>query len=188
MQKMTHTLFAAMLVIAALAVNAGAAVVTLAPGDEITNGTIEGTGNFNPKADDVEGWLNLDFDLTSCYKDESDGEEGNLAGSYSTDIDFNSDPSGGTISWDGGDKVDGIAYLIVKNGNHAPYWYVFDISVPGEWDGMMDIELSGFWPQGGAISHVEIVCGPSHEIPTPAALPAGLALLGLAAMRRRRNG
>lgn len=189
MLKMIYTPLAALIVLAAVTTHANAAVVTLSPGDEITNGTIEGTGNFNPKADDVEGWLNLNFDLTACYKDESDGEEHSLAGSYSTDINFNADPSGGTISYDGGPKVDGSAYLVVKNGNHADFWYVFDISVPGKWDGMMDIELSGFWLQGGAISHVEIFCGPGgdNEIPTPAALPAGLAMLGLAAVRRRRN-
>ena len=75
------------------------------------------------------------------YKDNYGGsEEGSLSGSYKTTYSSTSDA---IITYEGGDIVGPTAYLLVKDGNGQPGWYLFDLT---GWDGKEDIVLSGFWP------------------------------------------
>jgi hypothetical protein len=123
---------------------------------------------------------------TEQYKQNVGGsEEKPLAGSYETTFSNTpSDPSAAEIVWTGGSFLTGQMYLFVKDGNNYPAWYLFDLTAL-EWDGRETLELSGFWPGRGAISHVSFFGGVS-SVPEPATLSLlGLGLFGLAAIRRR---
>ncbi len=130
---------------------------------------------------------------TELYKDDvGGGESGSLAANYETQY-FNTpgDPSEADISYVGGAIVDPNAWLLVKDGNHDPAWYLFDLTSLG-WDGMDILELENFWPGNGAISHVTLYGGDGGGGPNPAVTePAvlGLALAGLGGIlwMRRRN-
>lgn len=123
------------------------------------------------------------------YKqDAGGGESGVLAPDYSTS--FNDDLSGGTISWDGPNYITGPAYLLVKDGKQVPAWYLFDLKDTSNWDGMETLELSGFWPGNGSISHVSLWGYTYTAIPEPASMAvwgifATVGTMG-AAWRRRR--
>lgn len=135
--------------------------------------------------------------LALVYKSNVDGipaEEGNAAAYYSTIFDLTpNDPSKATITWDGPTNaiVCPDCYLVVKDGNQNPAQYVYDIS---SWNGVEAIELSGFWPAQGAISHVAIFNNPGEgggtvgmipEADTYALLLVGLGLVGFAVRRKR---
>ena len=118
-------------------------------------------------------------DLVLLYKaDAEDGggvvESGAFAGSYDTV--FNSDRSGATISGGPG-IVCGTCYLVIKDGNHDPGYYFFDLGAAG-WDGVQTITLAGFWPNDGSISHVSIWGTSVPEPGTLSLLGAGLLLAG----------
>jgi len=122
-------------------------------------------------------------------------EEGNAAAYYSTSFLPAGEPDSATITWNG--PTYGIAcpscYLVVKDGMvGSPKQYVFGL---GNWNGIETINLSGFWPDQGAISFVAIYNNYSAEdgggtiaaIPEPetyAMLLAGLGLVGFAARRK----
>jgi hypothetical protein len=120
---------------------------------------------------------------TEQYKQNAGGsEEKPLAGSYQTT--FNGDLSGGSIAFTGGAYLAGQMFLFVKDGNHNPAWYLFDLDELG-WNGQETLTLRNFWPEGGAISHVSLFGGFS-TVPEPATLSLlGIGLFGLAALRRR---
>lgn len=127
------------------------------------------------------------------YKQNVGGsEEGPFANFYTTE--FNTDVSAGTITWDGDAYIKGEPlYLLVKDGRNNPAWYLFrlndfDLTAPfgPYWDGKGDINLSGFWPGNGGISHVSIY-GKTTSAPEPATLILlGMGLLGIAGIRRRK--
>jgi hypothetical protein len=130
---------------------------------------------------------------TELYKMESGtggSESGALANNYTTA--FNGDLSGATITWDGGDYVGQPAYLLVKDGNQEPAWYLFDLTgantPPGTipaWDGQETLSLSGFWPDNGAISHVSLYG--THSVPEPTTmLLFGSGILFVGAFGRKR--
>jgi hypothetical protein len=161
--------------------------LTISPGDEIFSGL---TGVSSHNQNDIDNWLETTFepDLVELYKnDVDDGESGSLLGSYDTSF-FNEpdDPSEALIEYMGGPNITA-AYLLVKDGNHSPYWYLFDLTADGlDWDGMEDLELSGFWTGRGAISHVALY-GEAVSVPEPATLLLlGVGLVGIAGVSRRK--
>lgn len=127
--------------------------------------------------------LSNDGSLSLLYKANVGGpEEGTFAGSYNTVFNFErtGDAAGGTISFTGGASIScPSCYLAVKDGNINPRYYFFDIS---SWNGTETINLNGFWPGRGAISHVSIWGTPSAGVPEPSSLlllGAGLAGAGI---------
>ena len=112
-------------------------------------------------------------------------ETGPFQASYETDF-FSSptDPSGATIRYVSGPTIETPEiYLLVKDGNHIPYAYLFDISL---WDGMANLELTGFWRQQGAISHVSIYTRETAQVPDGGVtlMLLGMSLSGIVLARR----
>jgi hypothetical protein len=130
------------------------------------------------------------------YKvDASTGtDQESLASAYETT--FTADASGATIS-----QVEGQAsvdcsvscFLLVKDGNHAPFAYLFLLSLGWDdrethrnyptpdnigwatagggpsWDGIADLELRNFWSGEGEISYVALYSASVSAVPVPAA-------------------
>ncbi|HPQ45064.1 MAG TPA: PEP-CTERM sorting domain-containing protein [Syntrophales bacterium] len=149
-----------------------------------------GTSPVNPQAADIPGLVGYSGTLTELYKQDVDGgESGPFASSYSTEF-FNTptDPEDATITYMSGPSITGDPlYLLVKDGNHDPIWYIFDLS---SWNGTETIYLEDFWAPtttsagNGSISHVALY-GPT-SIPEPFTLILlGIGLVGIAGIRRR---
>lgn len=142
-------------------------------------------------------YTDLDFGYKQNVGDASD--TGFYADFYTTVFSNDPlDPADALITWDGPDFFDcPTCILIVKDGNQTPAQYLFDL---GSWDGQESIQMTGFWPNQGAISHVEIWSGGSSNgggggstgngVPEPGILAlVGIGLLGQAMLmgqRRRR--
>ena len=187
--KTLNTLALTTIVAVGMTFNAGALSLTPASGSLVA----QGTDPVNPDADDMED-ITGSSPLTLVYKNDQkngdpDGEEeGSFAGSYTTTYSNTADdPEDATIEYDGGPSISGNPiYLLVKDGAaHDPVWYVFDIS---GWNGTDTIELTGFWPQQGAISHVSIYTGGGGtQVPDAGSTLAllGLALTSIGVLRRK---
>jgi hypothetical protein len=183
-------------VLGSMALSAQAAVINLDPtspgiigGDTLTPPT--GAANCEPGCVyDAFGLAN-DGSLELLYKaDVGSGDSGDFADSYNTVFSNTAnDPSDATISYILGQPaiVCPSCYLAIKDGNATPSYYFYDLS---GWDGVSDIVLTGFWPNGGAISHVSIwgLEQPQFDVAEPATLGLlGLSLLGFGLARRRRS-
>jgi hypothetical protein len=96
-----------------------------------------------------------------------------------------SDPQNALIDYISGPSISGFdeVYLYVKDGNQDPAFYIFDIST---WNGTADLDLQGFWPGNGAISHVAIYAGGTTSVPDGGAtlVLLGTALAGLGVVRK----
>ena len=99
---------------------------------------------------------------TEVYKQDvgAGSDSGSFASSYTTAF-FNTpgDPMDATITYVGAPApaiTTDPVYLLVKDGNATPAWYLFNIS---NWNGTESIVMTNFWPAGGAISHVALQVG-----------------------------
>ena len=177
-------------IISALLMSAYAQAVPLmlSPGGQAFDGDACGS-DCGPGSSEILDWLNANvegFDSSNeLYKSDEDGDafgddSGPFADDYTTEF-MNSigDPMDAIISLNRGGGISLANWLLVKDGNNSPVWYLFDIS---GWDGLMDISLTGFWPDNGAISHVAI-----YGIPEPGTLALFGIGLALAAFSRRRK-
>lgn len=145
---------------------------------EITPATLQQwTGDQNNQSQINTAIAPIIGSAGQLYKQNVGGsEEGSLAGSYETTFSNTSnDPQDALIHYVGGPIVGGTAWLLVKDGNQSPAWYLFKLT---DWDGMEDLVLKGFWPANGAISHVTLY---GEEEPGRSVPDAGstLALLGV---------
>ncbi|MDR4521409.1 MAG: PEP-CTERM sorting domain-containing protein [Nitrosomonas sp.] len=131
--------------------------------------------------------------LSLLYKSDVSGssgigsDSGSFAASYNTTFSgTQSDPSNALIDYiSGASIVCPDCYLAIKDGNHAPTYYFYDLA---SWNGTDDIVLRDFWPKKGAISHVSIWGAPSTNIPEPGiVLLLGIGLLGLLFTARRQQ-
>jgi PEP-CTERM motif len=136
----------------------------------------------------------FDPDLVDIYTQNVGGAEtGSVAGSYTTTFSNTAgDPEDALIEYVGGPIADA-DYLLVKDGNASPAWWLFNISA---WNGTDDLELINFWAAGtpgtddarGAISHVTLYGGTTTQVPEPMTLSLlGVGLLAFGFTRRRLN-
>jgi len=169
-------------VLFAIALNTAAfANFIVTPGGEIAQGPETSQSQIDA--------ILLSFGISSeVYKDEVGGSEyGSFADDYTTEY-FNSslDPKDALITWDGPDFINDPGFLLVKDGNHSPGWYLFDI---GGWNGQETLQLDNFWPRSGAISHVTLY-EDKEAVPEPATMilfGTGLAGFAGAALRKKKK-
>jgi hypothetical protein len=111
-------------------------------------------------------------------------ESGSAAAWYETTFDPAGDPEDADITHvTGQPSIGGIPiFLLVKDGNQEPAWYLFNIS---DWNGTETIEVRNFWPQQGGISHVTIYGGTSVPDGGVTLMLLGCALVGVETLRRR---
>jgi len=168
--------------------NASADPLSLTPADT----SCKTNDNTNLSGDALYKILDNCFDvdlstLSLLYKAEvPTGESGPFATSYQTTFtNTSSDPENALIQYVGGAAIGCMeCYLVVKDGNHYPAQYFFDLSLFG-WNGTQTLDLTKFWPQGGAISNVAI-WGSPRQVPEPSTLLLLGSGVTLAFLRRRR--
>lgn len=174
-----------LLAVAALLVSAQAQALLITPSDCGTTFVCE-TGT-ETSTSIINAYIESTYGVNELYKSNvGGGDEGAFAGDYTTTFTNSaSDPSDASIAFTGTDSIScPDCYLLVKDGNHSPAWYLFDIS---SWDGTETIDLRGFWPDGGAISHVSIYGDGDRNVPEPGVLALlAVGLLGLGLRSRRK--
>lgn len=152
---------------------------SLIPGPACEDTTACGENNTK----DIRTFIEDEYSVLELYKSEvDDGESGAFAGFYDTSFSNSLEGSSDALITFTGDEGESIncpdCYLLVKDGNHEPAWYLFDIGI---WKGAVDIYLTGFRPDNGTASHIAIY-GAERNIPEPgtlALLGLGLAFMGV---------
>lgn len=200
MKKMTVTLVALFSALVLFGMTASAGALTIIPGistpwDAISKNSTYDDGNGqwsgsdidklitkqgettgwdplfpnNPEAGDISHITGTSFSGSQLYKldfpEESEYEEFLIAIGQIHPFNY-ADP----------------IYLIVKDGNQIPIWYLFDLKTLG-WNGKEEIKGEGFWEGNGAISHIAVYGTPVPEPTTMLLL--GLGLVGLAGVGRK---
>jgi hypothetical protein len=171
----------ALVLLLGLAQNALALEIT--PADKFAQGEETSNGGAITEAEAA-----CSCDLVGAYKQDVGGpESGPLATSYSTSFaNSPSDPSEFTITYTGGPVVQPVRWLLVKDGNSDPAWYLFNLSTLG-WNGTDVVHGTGFWPGKGAVSHVELFTT-NQQVPEPTSLLLlGAGLLALSLLYRSRQ-
>ena len=137
--------------------------------------TATATGN-QTSTNDINTIVEGLCSCTESYKQNvGGGESGALAGSYNTTFaNSPTDPAEFTITYTGGITAGVITYLLVKDGNQTPAWYLYQLNGTGGlgWTGTDTIFGSNFWPDQGAVSHVSLY-GPTGTGPGPGPGPGG---------------
>jgi hypothetical protein len=180
--KMLMTVLCMAFMVLGMISSASALTITPTTGSPWT-----GSETKNLSATVVAGKVSYIGPLFVLYKqDVDDGrEEGLFASSYITTFSPMPDPKGAEIKYVSGPYISvSPLYLYVKDGNHFPAWYIFELSALS-WNGTETIVLEDFWTNGGAISHVTILGG-TTSVPEPAMLLLlGLGLVGVAGIGRK---
>jgi hypothetical protein len=173
-----------------LAFSGYANALSITPGTSyLTSGTDTSQSAINSAINSILGASTLLYS-SEVQQSGPPTEAGALMNSYETTFSNTAnDPADALIQYTGGTIVGGHQFLLVKDGDvnahpGIPSWYLFDLTALG-WDGMADLALTGFWPNGGAISHVSLY-GTSAPVPEPATmLLLGSGILGLAGFRKK---
>ena len=197
----------ALMVVAVFAGNVSAAIVVITPTTEVKwTGDATGMGGNNGIYAELKDNHNIVLSNADIqYKADAPSEEdGPFQDFYSTAFNASNDPHTAVISWDGPAWLAGAQYLLVKNGNSTPAWYLFDLQdlrdvlvddtvvANYQWDGKDTLRIENFWPNTegteGRISHVAIFGG-THAIPEPTSLAiwAVIAAGGAAVAARKRR-
>lgn len=187
MRSLTSRVFVAAAIVLGASLQAQA--LTLSPSTPACGSPacIAETGNETSNDDILAAIADKIGTAVSVYKQNvgEGSDSGTFASSYVTTFsNTSSDPSNALIDYISGPFITGSSiWLVVKDGNQTPAWYLFNIS---NWNGTEDLVLQNFWPGNGAISHVEIFAG-GTSVPDggTTSMLLGLGLLGLAAVRRR---
>jgi VPDSG-CTERM motif len=182
--KSLFKLAAVTAVAAAMATSSYALTVT--PAGAFTTGTQTGVPAIIAE---IQANTGINLNGLELYKQDAGGSEsGSFASSYTTTFSPNDDDATGfKIDYISGSSISANpVYLLVKDGNSNPAWYLFNIT---GWNGTDDIDGSGFWPQKGAISHVSIygTSRPGNGVPDGGVtlLLLGSAVAGLGMLRRK---
>lgn len=196
LQKISKTMIASLfaLLLGLAGFNAHAIVITPSTAGIILGSSLTpptGPSNCEPNcvynAFNINGGVN-DGSLSLLYKGAvGNPDEGTFAASYVTTFSNTAaNPSNALIDYIAGPSITcPDCYLAIKDGNHAPTYYFYDLA---SWNGTEDIVLRNFWPQKGAISHVSIWGKPSTNVPEPGiVLLLGIGLLGLLFTTRRQQ-
>ncbi|NPV04896.1 MAG: hypothetical protein HPY67_09210 [Syntrophaceae bacterium] len=143
-----------------------------------------GTGTANLNADAIKAIVGYTGVFSELYK--KDANTSPATGLYQTSYTttFSNDNESAEIKWAGAPQPAitwGPIYLFVKDGNHIPSWYLFNLTSL-HWDGKETINLINFWTEKGEISHLGLYGPPVPVPPTAWLLVSGL--LGLVALRR----
>ncbi len=183
-------------ILCAVATSATSNALNLGPGDAQYSGPHDGVPGILQYINDNFG-ISLGSDGDEIFKAESETDpatlSGPLSGNYTTTFSNSAtDPEDALIQHNGGAYIDTSSptYLLVKDGNADPGWYLFDLTSDGlgtglDWNGTDDLNLQDFWVGRGAISHVSL-WGDSTRVPDGGTTVAllGLSLLGMVGFRK----